>query len=48
MPYKEIYCNKPAENNDIHRKLYMTIAVVNAVNEGRINKAEFLSNKTLS
>ncbi len=47
MPYKDINYNKLAENNEIHQKLYRKVAVVNAINEGKIAKAEYLSNKTL-
>ncbi len=47
MPYKDIDYNKLAENNEIHQKLYRKVAIVNAINEGKIAKAEYLSNKTL-
>ena len=47
MPYKDIDYEKLAENNEIHRKLYRKVAITNAINEGKIDKAEYLSNKQL-
>ncbi len=47
MPYKDIDYNKLAENNEIHQKMYRKLTDVNAINEGKIAKAEYLSNKIL-
>ncbi len=46
MPYKDTDY-KLGKNNEINHKLYRKVAVVNAINEEKIDKAEYLSNKTL-